>query len=132
MFNFTLKSSQAKSVNIYFSTRNLYFLGENTSKYCSQITVVHVYATVFSKVHPAYHNIVNGIKPGSDSRKIKDSDTTVSDPYGDPFPTMNQLTVIEEGVRKLLQKSNPRKAPGTDIPALLLKECTEDLAPILA
>ena len=29
----TLKSSQAKIGNIYFSTRNLYILDENTSKY---------------------------------------------------------------------------------------------------
>ena len=36
-------------------------------------------------------------------------------------------------MRKLLQKSNPRKASGPDmIPARLLKECAEDLAPILA
>ena len=46
-----------------FSTRNLYILDENTSKYRSRIIVVHVHATVFfSKVHPACHNIVNGIK----------------------------------------------------------------------
>ena len=69
-FILTLKISQAKIVNIYFSTRNLYILVENTSKYCSRIIVVHVHATVFfSRVHPACHNIVNGIKPGSDSRK---------------------------------------------------------------
>ena len=31
---------------------------------------MHVHATVFfSKVHPACHNIVNRIKPGTDSRK---------------------------------------------------------------
>ena len=68
-FILTLKSSQAKIVNIYFATRNLYILGENTSKYCSRIIVVHVHATGFSEVHPACHNTVNGIKPGSDSRK---------------------------------------------------------------
>ena len=39
---------------------------ENTSKYCSQIIVVHVHA-FFSKVHPACHNIANGIKPGTNS-----------------------------------------------------------------
>ena len=45
---------------------------------------------------------------------------------------MKDFTVSEEGVRKLLQKSNPRKASGPDmIPARLLKECVEDLAPIL-
>ena len=63
----------------------------------------------------------------------EDPDSTIPDPDGDPFPTMQPFTVIEEGVRKLLQKSNPRKASGPDmIPAWLLKECAEDLAPILA
>ena len=65
----TLKSSQAKVVNICFSTRNLYILGENTSKYRSRIILVYVHATGFSKVYPACNYIVNGIKPGSDSRK---------------------------------------------------------------
>ena len=44
-------------------------MDKNTSKYCSRVIVVHVYAIVFSKVHPACHNIVNGIKPGSNSIK---------------------------------------------------------------
>ena len=61
----TLNSSQAKIVNIYFSTRNLYILGRNASKYRSRIIVVYVH----SKVHPACHKIVNDIKPGSHSRK---------------------------------------------------------------
>ena len=69
-FSLILKSSEAKIVNISFSTRNLYFLGKNSSKYCSRIIVVHVHATVFfSKVHPACNYIANGIKPGSDSKK---------------------------------------------------------------
>ena len=46
-FILTLKSSQAKIVNIYFSNRNLYILGANTSRYCSRIILVHVHATVF-------------------------------------------------------------------------------------
>ena len=46
-FILTLKSSQANNVNIYFSTRNLHILGENTSKYCSHIIVVHVHVTFF-------------------------------------------------------------------------------------
>ena len=33
------------------------------TKYCSKINVVHVHANGFSKVHPACHNIANGIKP---------------------------------------------------------------------
>ena len=48
-----LKNSQAKIENVYFSTRNLYILGENTSKYFSRIVVVHVHAIdFFSKIHP--------------------------------------------------------------------------------
>ena len=69
-FYLTLKNPQAKIENIYFSTRNLYFLGKNTSKYCSRLIVVHVHAIVFfSKVHRACQNIVNGIKPGRNSKK---------------------------------------------------------------
>ena len=57
----------------------MYILGKNNSKYCSRIIVVHVHATVFfSKVHPACHNIVNGIKPGSDSRKTDKHDVDSS------------------------------------------------------
>ena len=67
----TLKSSQTKVVNIYFSTKNVYILGGNTSKYRIRIIVVYVHATVFffSKGHPAWYNIVNVIKPESDFRK---------------------------------------------------------------
>ena len=69
-FILTLKSSHTKLVNIYFSTRNLYILGENTSKYCSRLILVYVHASVFFPEVPlACHNFANGIKPGSDSRK---------------------------------------------------------------
>ena len=69
-FILTLKIAQPEIVTIYFPTRNLYILSENTTKYCSWIIVVHIHGTVFfSKSHPACHNIVNSIKPGSDSRK---------------------------------------------------------------
>ena len=55
-------------VNIFY--QKFVHLGENTSKYCIQIIVVHVHATdFFSKVHPSCHNIAKGIKPGSDSEK---------------------------------------------------------------
>ena len=56
-------------INKYFSYRKIVHLGENTSKCCSRIIVVQVLATVFSNVQPACHNIVNGIKAGSDSKK---------------------------------------------------------------
>ena len=46
------------------------YIGSKNSKYRGQIIVVHVHANVFfSKVNPACHNIVNGIKQGSDSEK---------------------------------------------------------------
>ena len=59
----------SKKCKQIFST-NLYMLGKNTSKYRSWTIVVHVHATVFSKVHPACHNIANGFKPGSNSKKL--------------------------------------------------------------
>ena len=43
-------------------------MSKTTSKYCSRIIVVHVHATVFSKVQPVCRNIANSIKPGSDSK----------------------------------------------------------------
>ena len=58
------------------NTSNTKYLGQNTSKYCSQMIVVHVHANgfvngiepgsnskrlIFSKVHPACHNIANGM-----------------------------------------------------------------------
>ena len=63
----------------------------------------------------------------------EDLDTQVPDPDGKPYPDMNNIYVSEDGVRKLLQKINLRKATGPDmIPARLLKECSEELARILA
>ena len=69
--NLALKSLKAKIVNRYFSTRNLYTFGENTFKYCSQIIVVHVHATVcfFLKFTKHVNILQNGIKPGSISKK---------------------------------------------------------------
>ena len=46
-FLFDLEKFISKNANIYFSTRNMYILGKNTSKYCSGIILVHVHATVF-------------------------------------------------------------------------------------
>ena len=68
-FILTLKKFISKKCKYIFFYQKFVHLGENTSKYCSQIIVVHVHAIVFfSKNHPACHNIANGIKPGSDSK----------------------------------------------------------------
>ena len=62
----------------------------------------------------------------------EDPNIPVLDPDGDPYPNMHQNTVADEGVGKLLQKSNPGKASGPDmLPARFLKECSEELSPIL-
>ena len=46
---------------------------------------------------------------------------------------MNDIHASDDGVTKLLQKINTRKATGPDkIPARMLKECSKDIAPILA
>ena len=63
----------------------------------------------------------------------EDQNCPVPEPEGTPYPSMDDFTVTIEGVEKLLHKSNPSKASGPDmIPARLLKECSTDLAPILA
>ena len=77
-FNLTLKNSLAKIENMYFSNRNLYIFGENTPKYCRRIIVVQDMQLVFSQVHPASHNIANGIKPGSHSKKTDKHATACS------------------------------------------------------
>ena len=69
MFHFDLEKFISKNCKLIFFYQKFVHLGENTSKYCCQINVVHVHATGFSKVHPACHNILNGIKPGCDSKK---------------------------------------------------------------
>ena len=48
IFHFDLEKFISKNCkHIIFSTRIFVLLGANTSKYCSQIIVVHVHATVF-------------------------------------------------------------------------------------
>ena len=52
---------------------------------------------------------------------------------GTPYPEMPQITVTPEGVKKLLMDLQPNKASGPDqLPARILKECAEELAPILS
>ena len=53
-------------------------------------------------------------------------------PTGKPLPSMEEIVVTEEGVRRLLHKMNPHKAAGPDtIPAKVLKECADELSPML-
>ena len=51
---------------------------------------------------------------------------------GDPFPTIENLVIDTEGVRKLLQEVNPLKACGPDgVSSHILKEMSHELAPII-
>ena len=70
IFHFDLETFISKNCKYIFFYQKFVQLGEIISIYCSQIIVVYVHATVFfSKVHPACHNIANGIKGGSNSKK---------------------------------------------------------------
>ena len=53
-------------------------------------------------------------------------------PEGEPSSTMPDINVTTEGIWKLLQKLNVNKASGPDmIPARILKELSEEIAPFL-
>ena len=57
---------------------------------------------------------------------------TIPTPDGTPFPSMPEIKVTCEGVRKLLQKLNPGKACGPDLlPARVLKELASEISPLL-
>ena len=50
-----------------------------------------------------------------------------------PHPTIQNIEIRPEGVRKLLSRINPHKASGPDnLPARFLKECSSELAPALS
>ena len=69
IFHFDHEKFVSINCNNIFSYQKFVHLGEITI-YCSRIIVVHVHATVFFfKVHPSCHNIANGFKPGSNSKK---------------------------------------------------------------
>ena len=69
IFHFDLEKIISTNCKYIFFYQKFVHFGNNTSKYCSLIIVVHIHATVFSKVNPACHNIANGINPGSNSKK---------------------------------------------------------------
>ena len=62
----------------------------------------------------------------------KEDTNNVPSPSGQPYHPMEEITVTEHGVGKLLLKSNPRKACGPDmISARILKDLAVELAPLL-
>ena len=61
-----------------------------------------------------------------------DEDTTdMPDLTHTPFPDMDTIVIHENGVAKMLRNNKPHKATGPEIPARLLKEAADQLAPIL-
>ena len=66
------------------------------------------------------------------SKKEGKDQTNIPQPEGQPYPPMPDIEISREGVLKLLKKINPNKASGPDmIPARILKDLAEELAPIL-
>ena len=56
----------------------------------------------------------------------------IPEPSGTTYQSMPDIDITVEGVCKLLRNLNPRKASGPDqVPARLLKEMADELAPIL-
>jgi hypothetical protein len=51
---------------------------------------------------------------------------------GKEYPSMRDITITEEGVQKLLERLNPKKACGPDnLTARFLKDISQQLAPLL-
>ncbi|XP_076461741.1 uncharacterized protein LOC143294196 [Babylonia areolata] len=63
----------------------------------------------------------------------REKSSKILTPSGVSYPAMAEITIDKEGVRKLLKNINPYKAAGPDeIPAKVLKECADEIAPLLS
>ena len=70
-FHFDLEKFISKNCKYVFLPNICTFWAKLLLKIVILIIVVYVHETVlFSKVHPVCHNIANGIKPGSDSKRL--------------------------------------------------------------
>ena len=67
-----------------------------------------------------------------ESTFTREDEANIPQPEGQPYPPIPDIDTSREGVLKLLKKINPNKASGPDmIPARILKDLAEELAPIL-
>ena len=67
-----------------------------------------------------------------ESTFTREDEANIPQPEGQPYPPMPDIDISREEVLKLLKKINPNKASGPDmIPARILKDLAEELAPIL-
>lgn len=63
----------------------------------------------------------------------KDQAETLPDLGNSTYPPMPKITVDETGVCSLLARLDPKKASGADnIPAIILKNCAEEITPMLS
>ena len=74
------------------------------------------------KLHSDPADKVNILNNQYQSQFTEEDKTNIPQPEGEPSPTMPDINVTTEGIRKLLQKLNVNKATGPDmIPARILK-----------
>ena len=67
-----------------------------------------------------------------ESTFTQEDETNIPQPEGCPYPPMPDIEIGRDGVLKPLKKINPNKASGPDmIPARILKDLAEELAPFL-
>ena len=85
------------------------------------------------KMHSGPKDKTNILNRQYESVYTQEDISNVPSPSGQSYQPMDEITVTEQGVRKLLQKINPRKACGPDmIPARILKDLADEIAPLLA
>ena len=84
------------------------------------------------KMHADSRDKTNILNRQYESVYTHEDTSSVPKPSGEPYNPMEEITVTEEGVRKLLQKLNPHKASGPDlIPARILKDMADEISPLL-
>ena len=84
------------------------------------------------KMHADPKDKTNILNRQYESVYTKEDTNNVPSPSGQPYQPMEEITLTEHGVRKLLLKINPRKACGPDmISARILKDLAVELAPLL-
>ena len=84
------------------------------------------------KLHSAPGDKANILNRQYESVFTKEDTSAIPPPSGIPYPEMVDIEISTEGISKLLRNLNPHKASGPDeIPAKILKECSDELAPFL-
>lgn len=84
------------------------------------------------KMHADPKDKSNILNRQYESTFTREGTSSIPSPTGEPCQSMPEITVTREGVTKLLNKINPKKACGPDmIPARILKDMADELSPLL-